>query len=178
MDGFIPKLDTNKLWQVPRLTFLFFENSHFLSVFSRKKPVFSSGRHPVLCHRAYRPQKAANFDQIWYKAASAECLGQYSLIFLYSHFQLFFSVFSHFSGVFSGFLGNLRCTPCGVSTIIRTFQGSQFLTIHCIFCVCSLKKWKKSMLKNVKNAVFNVLVIICCEAFRNRKFNSEIQMFG
>ena len=151
----------------PQIFFL--KISIFCPFFSRKTPVFSSGRHPVLCHRAYRPQKSADFDQIWYKVASAECLGQYSLIFLYSHFHLFRAFF--------GFLGNLICTPCGVSTIIRTFQGSQFLTIHCIFCVCSLKKWKKSMLKNVKNAVFNVLVIICCEAFRNRKFNSEIKMF-
>ena len=163
----------------PQMGFFYFLKIRiFCPFFSRKTSVFSSGRHPVLCHRAYRPQKSADFDQIWYKVASAECLGQYSSIFLYSHFQLFFSVFSHFSGVFSGFLGNLRYTPCGVSTIIRTFQGSQFLTIHCIFCVCSLKKWKKSMLKNVKNAVFNVQVIICCEASRNTIFNSEIQMFG
>ena len=56
--------------------------------------------------------------------------------------------------------------------------SSASLTINMGKYPLSLKKWEKSMLKTVKNAVFNVQLIICCEASRNRKFNSEIQMFG
>ena len=140
----------------PDDTFLFFENSHFLSLFFKKNALFGLTKASCFMGSSLQATKIVRFLPNLVQS----CLGGVSRMpfqdFSIFAFSGFFCVFFHIFRAFLGFLGNLRCTPCGVSTSIRTFQGSQFLTIQGIFCVCSLKKWKKSMLKNVKNAVFNV----------------------